>query len=94
MFWRFGFHTTTSLSALLDRPPSSLFLESILDEDDLLQEVKSQNTKLIEYLSRHEVMARLLGYVSGTVGWDGVEDEAEGEVSDEIKIEREKSRYK
>lgn len=42
-------------------------LEVILDEDDLLQECKSQNTRLIEYFQRVDVLSRLLGYVSGRI---------------------------
>jgi len=40
-------------------------LEAILDEDDLLQECKSQNTRLIGYFERADVLQKLLGYVTG-----------------------------
>ena len=38
---------------------------SLLDEDDLLQECKAQNTRLIEYFGRGDVLKKLLGYVTG-----------------------------
>ncbi|KAG1794856.1 SIT4 phosphatase-associated protein-domain-containing protein [Suillus plorans] len=65
MFWRFGFHNTSSIDSLLDKDDVSL--EAILDEDDLLQECKSQNTRLIDYFQRVDVLKRLLGYVTGQI---------------------------
>jgi serine/threonine-protein phosphatase 6 regulatory subunit 3 len=65
MFWRFGFHNTSSIDSLLDKEDVSL--EAILDEDDLLQECKAQNTRLIDYFQRVDVLQRLLGYVSGQI---------------------------
>ncbi|TFK90277.1 SAPS-domain-containing protein [Polyporus arcularius HHB13444] len=66
MFWsRFGFHNASAIDSLLDKEDVSL--ESILDEDDLLQECKAQNTRLIDYFSRVNVLQRLLGYVTGQI---------------------------
>ena len=45
-------------------------LEAILDEDDLLQECKAQNTRLIDYFQRIDVLHRLMGYVTGQIGGD------------------------
>ena len=42
-------------------------LEAILDEDDLLQECKSQNTRLIDYFQRVDVLQRLFAYVTGQI---------------------------
>lgn len=42
-------------------------LEAILDEDDLLQECKAQNTRLIDYFQRVDVLLRLMGYVTGQI---------------------------
>ncbi|PWN34366.1 SAPS-domain-containing protein [Meira miltonrushii] len=64
MFWRFGFSSTSSLDTLLDRPNVSL--EEILDEDELLQECKTQNSKLINYLQQPRVLKRLFEHVVGT----------------------------
>ncbi|KAF9242109.1 SIT4 phosphatase-associated protein-domain-containing protein [Melanogaster broomeanus] len=68
MFWRFGFHNTSTIDTLLDKDDVSL--EAILDEDDLLQECKSQNTRLIDYFQRVDVLKRLLGYVKGQIEGD------------------------
>lgn len=65
MFWRFGFHNGSSIDSLLDKEDVSL--EAILDEDDLLQECKAQNTRLIDYFQRSDVLQRLLGYVTGQI---------------------------
>ncbi|OLL23393.1 Extragenic suppressor of kinetochore protein 1 [Neolecta irregularis DAH-3] len=61
MFWRFGFHSVSAIDALLDKP--DVTLEEILDEDDLLQECKAHNTKLIEYLRDPNVLGRLLDFI-------------------------------
>lgn len=42
-------------------------VEAILDEDDLLQECKAQNTRLLDYLGRENVLQTLLGYVTGQI---------------------------
>lgn len=65
MFWRFGFHNASAIDSLLDKEDVSL--EAILDEDDLLQECKAQNTRLIDYFQRIDVLKRLLGYVTGQI---------------------------
>src|SRR6267154_6613572 len=62
---RFGFHNGSSIDGLLDKEDVSL--EAILDEDDLLQECKAQNTRLIDYFQRVDVLKRLLGYVTGQI---------------------------
>lgn len=68
-FPRFGFHNASAIDALLDRDEISL--EAILDEDDLLQECKAQNTRLIDYFQRIDVLQRLFGYVSGNIEGEG-----------------------
>jgi hypothetical protein len=46
-FWRtFGFHTVSAVETILDR--ESFTLEELLDEEETLQEVKSQNKKLLD----------------------------------------------
>ncbi|KAH7915316.1 SIT4 phosphatase-associated protein-domain-containing protein [Hygrophoropsis aurantiaca] len=65
MFWRFGFHNASTIDSLLDKDDVSL--EAILDEDDLLQECKSQNTRLIDYFQRVDVLQRLFAYVTGQI---------------------------
>ncbi|TRM61242.1 SIT4 phosphatase-associated protein-domain-containing protein [Schizophyllum amplum] len=65
MFWRFGFHNASSIENLLDK--DDVVLEALLDEDDLLQECKAQNTRLIDYFQRQDVLKQLFGYVTGQI---------------------------
>jgi serine/threonine-protein phosphatase 6 regulatory subunit 3 len=62
---RFGFHNASAIDSLLDK--EDVALEAILDEDDLLQECKSQNTRLIDYFQRVDVLQRLFAYVTGQI---------------------------
>jgi serine/threonine-protein phosphatase 6 regulatory subunit 3 len=68
---RFGFHNASSIDGLLDK--EDVALEAILDEEDLLQECKSQNTRLIDYFQRVDILQLLLAYASGQI-----EDEDRG----------------
>lgn len=62
MFWRFGGYASVStIDTLLDKPDVSL--EDLLDETELIQELKQHNSKLIEYLREDHVLKRLLDYV-------------------------------
>src|SRR5579864_535839 len=62
MFWRFGGYANIStLDTILDKP--NVTLEELLDEADLIQELKGHNSKLIEYLRDRNVLRRLLEYV-------------------------------
>lgn len=46
-FWKtFGFHTVSAIDTLLEG--GEFTLEQLLDEEDILQETKSQNKKLID----------------------------------------------
>jgi serine/threonine-protein phosphatase 6 regulatory subunit 3 len=46
-------------------------LEALLDEDDLLQECRAQNSRLVDYFGRVDVLKRVFGYVTGSI--DGEE---------------------
>jgi SIT4-associating protein SAP185/190 len=62
MFWRFGGYANIStIDTILDKPDFSL--EDLLDESDLIQELKQHNTKLIEYLREDKILEKLLEYV-------------------------------
>lgn len=62
MFWRFGGYATVSaVDAILEK--SDFTLEELLEESDLIQELKAHNTKLIEYLREEPILERLLNYV-------------------------------
>ncbi|KAG9232683.1 SIT4 phosphatase-associated protein-domain-containing protein [Amylocarpus encephaloides] len=62
MFWRFGGYANVSaIDTLLEK--AEVTLEELLDESDLIQELKQHNTKLIEYLREDKILQRLLDYV-------------------------------
>ncbi len=46
MFWRFGFHNASAIEGIIDKEGSKI--DDIMAEDELLQEVKAANPKLIE----------------------------------------------
>lgn len=105
MFWRFGGYSNIStIDTLLDKP--NVKLEDLLEESDLIQELKSHHTKLIEYLRDEANLHALLKYVtapgpSTDVDEDDGEDEKEKEVAsgeeDEDKLpdeEQEKAEKK
>lgn len=62
MFWRFGGYANIStLDSILDKP--DVTVEELLEESDLIQELKQQNSKLIEFLRGEAVLEKLLQYV-------------------------------
>ena len=62
MFWRFGGYANIStIDSILDKP--DVTLEDLFEESDLIQEVKAQNAKLIEFLREESVLERLFNYV-------------------------------
>lgn len=62
MFWRFGgYANISSIDSILDKP--DVTLEELLDESDLIQELKQQNSKLIEFLREEPILHKLLHYV-------------------------------
>ncbi|KAK8854680.1 hypothetical protein IAR55_003419 [Kwoniella newhampshirensis] len=62
MLWRFSFASSSALDVLLTRetPPS---VEELMDEQDILNECKAQNNKLVAYLSREDPIKSLLQWV-------------------------------
>mmetsp|Transcript_30167 Transcript_30167/g.84270 ORF Transcript_30167/g.84270 Transcript_30167/m.84270 type:complete len:593 (+) Transcript_30167:130-1908(+) len=62
-FWRtFGFHTVSAVENILEK--ESFTLEELLDEEELLQECKGQNQKLLDYLLQTETLQKLLFYLT------------------------------
>ena len=59
MFWRFGGYANIStLDSILDKP--DVTVEELLEESDLIQELKQQNSKLIEFLRGDAVVRDLV----------------------------------
>ncbi|KAG8530973.1 uncharacterized protein KY384_004330 [Bacidia gigantensis] len=89
MFWRFGGYANIStLNNILEKP--DVTLEEVLDEADLIQELKQSNSKLIEFLRDENVLRRLLEYVTAPETPRPEEDEEVEETEDEDQL-REKS---
>ena len=62
MFWRFGGYANVSaIDKILER--EDFQLEELLDESDLVQELKQHNARLVDYLRHPEVLEKLLKYV-------------------------------
>ncbi|KAG5979750.1 hypothetical protein E4U55_004810 [Claviceps digitariae] len=83
MFWRFGGYANIStIDTILDKPDFTL--EELLDESDLIQELKQHNSKLIEYLREDRTLEKLLEYVVApklevfATPDDSVDEEAKG----------------
>lgn len=61
MFWRMGFAHTSPIENLLDT--EDFTLQQLLEEDDIIQECKQLNKKLIDYLACPEQVEALIDYV-------------------------------
>ncbi|XP_053442660.1 serine/threonine-protein phosphatase 6 regulatory subunit 2 isoform X3 [Nycticebus coucang] len=62
MFWKFDLNTTSHVDKLLDK--EQVTLRELMDEDDILQECKAQNQKLLDFLCRPQCMEELVGLVT------------------------------
>uniref|UniRef100_A0A8D0GCQ0 Protein phosphatase 6 regulatory subunit 1 n=1 Tax=Sphenodon punctatus TaxID=8508 RepID=A0A8D0GCQ0_SPHPU len=62
MFWKFDLHTSSHIDALLERENVTLF--ELLDEEDVLQECKVVNRKLVEFLVQPQHMEALVTCVT------------------------------
>ncbi|KAL2775414.1 serine/threonine-protein phosphatase 6 regulatory subunit 2 isoform 6 [Daubentonia madagascariensis] len=62
MFWKFDLNTTSHVDKLLDK--EHVTLQELMDEDDILQECKAQNQKLLDFLCRQQCMEQLVSLVT------------------------------
>ncbi|XP_062058606.1 serine/threonine-protein phosphatase 6 regulatory subunit 2 isoform X3 [Lepus europaeus] len=62
MFWKFDLNTTSHVDKLLDK--EHVTLQELMDEDDILQECKAQNRKLLDFLCRQQCMEELVGLIT------------------------------
>ncbi|XP_041110494.1 serine/threonine-protein phosphatase 6 regulatory subunit 2-like isoform X2 [Polyodon spathula] len=62
MFWKFDLHTTSQVDKLLDK--EDVTLRELMDEDDILQECKAQNRRLLLFLSQDQCMEDLVTLIT------------------------------
>ncbi|XP_059257664.1 serine/threonine-protein phosphatase 6 regulatory subunit 2 isoform X2 [Mustela nigripes] len=62
MFWKFDLNTTSHVDKLLDK--EDVTLRELMDEDDVLQECKAQNQKLLGFLCRQQCMEELVSLIT------------------------------
>ncbi|KDD72734.1 hypothetical protein H632_c2960p0, partial [Helicosporidium sp. ATCC 50920] len=62
MFWKVsGITSASPVDSILDK--EGFLLEELLNEDELIQECKSLNNRLIDYLKEPEVLQQVLSYL-------------------------------
>jgi len=61
MFWKFNILTSSKIDSLLEK--EDITLRELMEEDDILQECKSQNKKLVEFLTKKETMEDLMNLI-------------------------------
>ncbi|KAL6473623.1 hypothetical protein MHYP_G00171840 [Metynnis hypsauchen] len=62
MFWKFDLHTTSHIDQLLDR--EDVTLRELMEEEDVLQECKAQNRRLLLFLSQDHCMQELVNLIT------------------------------
>ncbi|KAK7896864.1 hypothetical protein WMY93_022189 [Mugilogobius chulae] len=62
MFWKFDLHTTSHIEQLLER--EDVTLRELMEEDDILQECKAQNRRLLLFLSQDQCMRELVQLIT------------------------------
>ncbi|XDV25124.1 hypothetical protein PO909_029096 [Leuciscus waleckii] len=62
MFWKFDLNNTSHIDQLLDR--EGVTLRELMEEEDVLQECKAQNRKLLVFLSKDQCMQELVTLIT------------------------------
>ncbi|XP_037623393.1 serine/threonine-protein phosphatase 6 regulatory subunit 2 isoform X1 [Sebastes umbrosus] len=62
MFWKFDLHTSSHLEALLDKEDVTLI--ELMDEEDVLQECKAQNRRLLLFVCQDQCMLDLVHMIT------------------------------
>lgn len=62
MFWKFDLHNNSQVEKLLEK--EDVTLQELLDEDDLLQECKAQNQRLLVFLTQDSSMLELINLIT------------------------------
>lgn len=61
MFWKYNSLNVSNIDTLLEK--QEVTLSEILQQEDIIQECKSQNKKLVEFLTKQEVLSELLDLI-------------------------------
>ena len=61
MFWKYNTPSTSQIDALLDKVDVGLV--EVLEQEDIIQECKNQNKKLVDYLVNPDVLSELVGLI-------------------------------
>ncbi|KAG7332880.1 hypothetical protein KOW79_003015 [Hemibagrus wyckioides] len=61
MFWKFDLHTASQVDKLLEK--EDVTLAELLEEDDVLQECKAQNQRLLLFLSQDSCLQELINLI-------------------------------
>lgn len=62
MFWKFNLLTSSHIESLLEK--EDVTLKELMDEEDILQECKGQNRKLIDFLVQSENMEEMVKLIT------------------------------
>ncbi|XP_034542345.1 serine/threonine-protein phosphatase 6 regulatory subunit 2 isoform X2 [Notolabrus celidotus] len=62
MFWKFDLHTSSHLEAILDK--EDVTLDELMEEEDVLQECKAQNRRLLLFLCQDQCMQELVRMIT------------------------------
>lgn len=62
MFWKFDLHTASQVEKLLEK--DDVTLTELLDEDDVLQECKAQNQRLLLFLTQDRSLQELMNFIT------------------------------
>merc|ERR1711974_450454 len=95
-----GTLNTSQIDSLLENasPTDPVLLEELLSQEDILQECKNQNKKLVEFLCNSEVLSELIRLIitepppaSPPTSSAGSSPKKEAETSEEVKEEQSKA---
>lgn len=62
MFWKFDLHTASQVEKLLEK--EDVTLKELLDEEDVLQECKAQNQRLLLFLTKDSSLVELISLIT------------------------------
>jgi hypothetical protein len=76
MFWRVTSLASSPVDAVLDREVFTL--ADVLDEDDVVQETRALNGRLVDFLAKPDTVAALVGYIVDAPPAGAREERGEG----------------